>query len=59
MKTDNLSGLDVKTTNESLEAIRENPEMDASVFRAMNQWKNGTSIVPPLRCSFFPVNLTN
>ena len=34
MKTENLSGLDVITMNESL--------MDASVFIAVNQWKNET-----------------
>ena len=42
MKMENLSGLDVETMNESLEAILENPERDASVFRTVNQWENGT-----------------
>jgi hypothetical protein len=59
MKTDNLSGLDVKTINESLEAIQENPEMDASVFRAMNQWKNGTLNCSSIKLQFFPIDLTN
>ena len=42
MKTVNLSGLDVKTMNEPLEATQEKPEMDASVFIAVNQWENET-----------------
>lgn len=53
MKTDNLSGLDVKTINEPLEAIQENPEMDASVFRAMNQWGNGTLNCSSIKLQFF------